>query len=501
MSQICASIRNRASVLLITILLSMSLLSSSGCGSGSGATKSVSPIPSAAVAIAISPAGIAVNPGEARTFTAVVTGTSNLGLTWAVTEGPTGGTVSGTGVYTAPATSGTFHLTATSLADSSKSATATISVMDMHGTFFGGADMSPVSGIHTASLLTSGKVLVAGGSDGWTEDFIEAGNQFAELYDPASGTFSAAGKMTDMRCFHAATVLQNGTVLLTGGFGQALDQPPVLSSAELYDPATNTFSAISGMRDTRAGHTATLLPNGMVLIAGGGTDGGWGFPIFGVANSSAELYDPASSSFTLTGSMSAPRFGHTATLLPNGKVLIAGGYSKGIVNTSTSALASTEIYDPATGLFTPGPNMTEARGGHTATLLANGVVLIAGGLTQNTVALASAELFDPVSGKFVPAGNMTIDREEHTATLLPNGRVLIVGGATSSSETLASAELYDPATGAFSITDTMTSPRSEHSATLLNNGAVLISGGNSALTGFGYSPTVNHAAELFKVLP
>ena len=160
--------------------------------------------------------------------------------------------------------------------------------------------------------------------------------------------------------------------------------------------------------------------------------------------------------------------------------------------------------------------MTEARGSHTATLLANGVVLIAGGLTQvgenpayqvgpgnsNTVALASAELFDPASGEFNPAGNMTVDREEHTATLLPDGSVLIVGGATGSHGTLASAELYDPATGTFSITDTMMSPRSAHSATPLNNGTVLISGGNSAGgrldTG---NPIINHTAELFKVLP
>ena len=517
MPQMYASIRSRITAFLIAALIPLSL-SLYGCGNGSGGNGSGGTNfgLTASVAIVVTPASIAVNPGEARPFYGVVTGTSNSGVTWAVTEGSSGGTVSGTGVYTAPATAGTYHLMATSVVDSTKSATATISVMDLHGIFFGDVDMRAVSGIHTATLLASGKVLVAGGSDGYTEDYTEAGDQLAELYDPVGGTFSDSIKMTSPRTFHNATLLQDGMVLLTGGFGSGFDQPPILSSAELYDPGTNTFSAISNMTTARAAHTATLLPNGKVLIAGGGTSGGWGFPAFGAGDSSAELYDPVTNSFTPTGAMNTPRFAHTATLLPNGKVLIAGGFSEGTIFTTMKALASSEFYDPSTGVFTPGPDMTQARGGHTATLLANGIVLIAGGLAQigdisnylvgpgdpDSVALASADLLDLSSGQFISTGNMTIDREEHTATLLPDGRVLIAGGATGSHGTLDSAELYDPATGAFSITDSMASQRSAHSATLLNNDTVLITGGNSGGGRYDTGATGGvHTAELFRVLP
>jgi hypothetical protein len=198
--------------------------------------------------------------------------------------------------------------------------------------------------------------------------------------------------------------------------------------------------------------TATLLHNGKVLIAGGGEDSG--FPM-----ASAELYDPSTDSFNATGSMSRPRASNTATLLANGKVLIAGGRG---AEESEERMASAELYDPATGSFTATGSMGRPRAGHTATLLADGRVLIAGGASAyNPADLTSAELYDPDTGTFKPTGSMTTARNGQTATLLPSGKVLFAGG---SDET---AELYDPATGSFSPTGPMSGPRLGHAATLL----------------------------------
>jgi hypothetical protein len=333
--------------------------------------------------------------------------------------------------------------------------------------------------------------LIAGGSNAGTGDWAEGGLNDAELYNPAIGSFVATATMASVRTRATATLLSNGKVLLTGGEGGGLNQPPVLASAELYDPATNTFASAGSMANARMAHTATLLRNGKVLIAGGGNAGGLGFPVFGDATYSAELYDPSTNAFTPTGSMGIARFAHTATLLPSGKVLIAGGFSSIRFNSAgATPLASTEIYDPGTGTFTSGPSMVGARGGHTATLLPDGALLITGGLTTlsgftyypptngSSVVLTSAELRDPTTGEFTSAGKMTVEREEHTATLLPNGKVLLVGGATGSAGTLSSAELYDPATRTFEATATMSTSRSGHSATLLRDGSVLIVGGH-----------------------
>jgi hypothetical protein len=216
--------------------------------------------------------------------------------------------------------------------------------------------MIRVLGIHTATLLPDGKVLMAGGSQGFSVDFEEAGQADAELYDPVAHLFTTTGSMTSPRDWHAATLLLNGKVLMTGGFGAGRpDRPPTLSSAEVFDPVTGTFAAAGNMSTVRAVHTATLLPDGKVLIAGGGGSGGFGFPSFDPAFATAEVYDPATNSFTATGAMGTARYAHTATPLLNGKVLIAGGFTTVPVTatSSSNALSTAELYDPATGAFTP----------------------------------------------------------------------------------------------------------------------------------------------------
>jgi hypothetical protein len=261
------------------------------------------------------------------------------------------------------------------------------------------------------------------------------------------------GSMVTARGSHTATMLDDGTVLIAGGTNGT-----ALSSAELYDPVTGLFSASGTMGEARMQHTATLLPNGKVLVTGG-----IGTGVF----ASAELYDPATGLFTATGSMATARANHTATLLPNGKVLVIGGTPNLV-----TGLASAELYDPDTGLFTATGSMTAARTQHSATLLGNGKVLVTGGAVT-----ASAELYDPATEEFTTTGSMTIARTSHTATLLADGKVLVVGGLGG----LASAELYDPATDLFTATGSMVTEvaRFAHTATLLSNDKVLVAGGTA----------------------
>lgn len=218
------------------------------------------------------------------------------------------------------------------------------------------------------------------------------------------------------------------------------------------------------MTTARAVHTATLLPNGKVLIAGG-------MERNRVFFASAELYDPVAELYAPTGSMTTKRASHTATLLRNGKVLIAGGGG------DDGQLASAEIYDPASGTFSATGTMNAKRSGHTATLLADGKVLVAGGAVINDM-LASAEIYDPSTGVFKRAGNMTMPRVAHAAVLLTTGDVLIAGGSAHRGDVLSSAEIYNPSAGAFTKTGDMSVVRHKLCAILLRDGRVLVTGGS-----------------------
>lgn len=470
-----------------------------GCGGGRAAPSPPPPLLPAGVSVSPSSATVALNAVQQFTATVSPPG-ANQAVTWAVQEGAAGGSIAANGLYTAPTIVGTFHVVAASAVDPSKRSTAFVVVSQRAVNFTTTASMLKVGGIHTATLLADGKVLVAGGSDG-TFNYAYGGQPDAELYDPVARSFTATGSMTSARTFHTASLLPNGKVLVTGGFSEGSpDQPLPENSAELYDAAIGSFTPAGTMGIARAVHTATLLPDGKVLIAGGGTkqivDGG--FPFLGPAIAESEVYNPATNSFSATGAMGTARFAHTATLLPNGKVLIAGGFS-----TSDIPLLTAELYDPATGTFNPTGNMGTPRGGHTAILLKNGNVLVSGGLTSldATATVPSAELYDPTTGTFNPTGSMVEARERHTATLLPDGRVLIVGG-NSKTDTLTSAEIYDPLRGSFVFAGNMGTPRSTHTATLLPDGTVLVAGGNyKERPGLGDWSLRTGTAELFRELP
>jgi len=278
------------------------------------------------------------------------------------------------------------------------------------------------------------------------------------------GVFAQAGDMIGERDSHTATLLQDGKVLVAGGLGRSGSQ----ANAELYDSGTGEFSATGNMIGARNDHTATLLPDGRVLVAGGFNDNLDGSEQW---LATAELYDPATGKFATTGSMLALREFHTATLLQDGRVLVAGGnYNSG------TAIAAAELYDPATRTFTATAPMKAARMCHTATLLPNGMVLIAGGYAGGAD-LATAELYDPKTGMFSATGPMKEARQLHTATLLQNGTVLVAGGEDNDA-TIASAELYNA--GVFTATGNLTEAREWHTATLLQDGLVLIAGGSDA---------------------
>ncbi|MEM5310813.1 kelch repeat-containing protein [Paraburkholderia sp. JHI869] len=279
-----------------------------------------------------------------------------------------------------------------------------------------------------------------------------------EVSNAVTGEWTPADSMNQARFGHTATLLPNGQVLVAGGA-----KKQVIASAELYDPVKDTWTSTGSLTQPRQSHTATLLPNGMVLVAGGFKAGA------GSEQSTAELYNPATGTWTATGSMTALRDSHTATLLANGMVLVAGGEGK------AGALASAELYNPATGSWALTGTMSQARYFHTATLLPNGMVLVAGG-TSDKGALASAELYNPATGIWSPAGSMSQARMNFATASLLDGRVLVAGGSDGSN-TLSSVELYDPALGMWSTTGSLANARDFLTATTLPGGHVLAAGG------------------------
>ena len=323
---------------------------------------------------------------------------------------------------------------------------------------------------HTATRLADGRVLIVGGT---TDTSPENTLSSAEIYDPDKEEFIRTGSMLTPRRAHTATYLASGKVLIAGG----CDPKGSLTTAELYDPASGTFTLTTGsMNHAQGWHTATLLHNGKVLIAGGITATGPVLP------GHAALYDPN------TGTFSAISLNHrlvcpAATLLPEGRVLIAAGRILAFVGSVGSSgfnyalvrlsFESSQLFDPVANTFSAtGDIPLHTTYWHTSTLLKNGMVLIAGGGDADEgYRSVSASLFDPGRKTFSEIGPTLGTRMLHTATLLNDGSVLIAGGTDPSSE------LYDPSTQKFSSNAMMNENRTGHTATLLNDGRVLLVGG------------------------
>jgi hypothetical protein len=331
-----------------------------------------------------------------------------------------------------------------------------------------------------STTLSSGtQVLIAGGVDSASH------LRSIVVYDGATQRFSLAGTMDAP--YDTATLLDNGTVLLAdrGNLVSLGSGDSALTTAEIFNPATGALSSTGPMLEGVNSAVAVKLSDGRVLIAGGRI-----YNHIAAPTSDAEIYDPASGAFSFTGSMNSPRFAHSATLLANGKVLVAGGILSAKKNVPT---ASAELYDPASGLFSATSSMNVRHANHTATLLADGKVLIAGGTSDSSgSAIPAAEIFDPVTGGFSAVGPMQAARSIHTATLLDSGKVLIAGG-TDGQNVLSSAELYDPVQMTFAGTGNMTVPREEFTANLFGNGQVLLAGG---ITGF-LEGSLTSSAEIY----
>ena len=326
---------------------------------------------------------------------------------------------------------------------------------------------------HTATLLPDGTVLIAGGVADNREETVLAS---AELYDPSTGTWTATGSMTNPRSQHTATLLHNGKVLVTGGYcdgttpqcvssvpAGAWDPDGAMATAELYDPSSHTWTATGRMITARSNHTATLLDDGMVLVVGAEHA-----PDSILASS--ELYDPGTGKWRATGDMITARTEQMATLLPGGMVLVAGGHGP-VSPTALGDLSSAELYDPRSGKWKVTGSMAAARGSDPLIVLANGLVLKTGGGPGDP---AACELYDPKTGTWSPTGSMAAARGQLSSTLLADGRVLVAAGF---GVPVASAEVYDPATGTWSDAGSFGLGTFENTATLLLNGKVLVTGG------------------------
>lgn len=323
---------------------------------------------------------------------------------------------------------------------------------------------------HAATLLPDGKVLVTGGYNGGQLATVE-------VYSPTTGTWSTTGSMAETRFVHTTTLLTNGLVLVVGGFGNG----GYLASAEVYNPVTGLWTPTASLNSPRYDHTATLLPNGKVLVAGGNGPG-W--------LSTTELYDPVAGTWTTTGSLTTARVESTATLLTNGLVLLVGGR-----DSSGNSLASAELYNPTNGTWTATGNLNAIRAGHTMSVLPSGLVLVTGGYANfaSQTYLSTADIYNPATGIWSTTGSLNTARQYATATKLPSGLVLVAGG--NSGTQLAGAELFSPSTGTWTNSSSLQGGRYFHTATLLNDGRALLVGGQ--LT----SGTALSTAELFTEPP
>jgi len=432
--------------------------------------------------IAVSPANATLPVYSVQRFAAIATNSDqttediSASVSWS-SSAPSVGTITSAGIFT---TVGQGQTTIQATFGSFNNST-TLTIQGR--SFVPVATFIQARQAHTATLLPNGQVLLAGGYGGTAGSGSYDVLNTAEIYDPTSKAIFETGGLATQRENHSATLLTNGKVLVAGGVtpmpgGGGFYEDT--ATAELYDPTGGTFTATGSLNTARDSQAAVLLPNGKVLIVGGYL---YNEGYFG-STASAEIYDPSTGQFTSTGSMSVARAGCTATLLNNGTVLVAGGVS------GFSLWSTSEIYDPSTGQFSSGPNLPAAEYGQSATLLSNGTVMLAGGTTTWMGSpWANVLIYDPSANTYSAIQSMAVARSSQTATTLNDGTILVVGGDASQNN-YNTAELFQPSNDTFLAAGTTTDniecgsgcmpvPGTFlHTATLLNDGTVLIAGGN-----------------------
>ena len=349
------------------------------------------------------------------------------------------------------------------------------------GTFAATGSMTTPREMHTSTLLLDGRVLLTGGLS--QEFFLSSVVNSAEIYNPASGAFASTGSMGAARFAHTATRLPDGRVLIAGGYDA---NGHSLNTAEIYDPAAATFTAAANMTTARSLHTATLLQSGKVLIAGGVNDQ----PGSGEILATAELYDPGNGTFTSTGNMSIGRYWQKAALLANGQALIVPG-------SDGADYGSAELYDPTAGAFNALPfTNSENLVAATVNLLPSGRALTTLTTPECWGSSNETNLYDPAAGMFTAGSNMTSQHCDSASVQLSDGGVLIVGSIEDDVGPNPGADVYDPQAQAFSPAGPMVTAHNNHRATLLESGEVLVTGGVNATAELYYPPSTLAAPAL-----
>jgi len=450
-------------------------------------------------AIAITPTSPATGVGlmlqlaATGTYSDGTTGDVTSQATW-TSSTPAAASIGGTTGLVSGISLGSTNITATV-----GSLTGTVPLRIVTGVWTPAASMLTPHAYHTATLLPNGNVLVLGG-----QGSSASGTADAEIYHPLSDTWTPAANLPTALTNQAATLLNDGTVLVTGGNDPALGGMTT-SQVEIYDPVTNTWTAGPSMIAPHAGHTATLLPNGKVLVVAG----------YGITSvvpvgpiSSSEIYDPVAKTWSQAATLPLARVDHSATLLANGTVLVAAGLTSADPSGANVILAvDGVVYNPASDQWTPTGNLQTPRFAHTATLPANGKVLLAGGEDKNYLPLANTETYDPATNTWSAGANLLVARGRASATLLSSGKVLIAGGQVPCTPTScppgtgampgATSELFDPVASASSMAASLNQGRFAHTATLTPNGVVVVVGGYGALLSQPFAAGQTATAELY----
>jgi hypothetical protein len=465
--------------LYVITLLSGVTLCCVGCGGG----KSPTP-PAPAVSVSITPSSSNLLVRTTAKFQAAVTGHTNTNVTFAVVEGSSGGQILNSGDYVAPQRPGTYTVRAISQGDPSRFADATVYVHDYRNTVSAIPRVADGYDYHTASLLADGTVLIVGG-----HGFVDLVHKQSLRYVPSTRSFQPDASLAVARMAHVAFTLPDGKVVVAGGYnlyGGSTAFDPAFKSSEIFDPVAKTFSGGPDMNFPRRNHVATQLKDSRVLVTGGIQLVGSGFG----ASPNTEIYDPALNRFVAANRMNDGRWMHTATLLTDGRVLITGGRNNNCTaNCQMYSLNSAEIFDPATGSYTPTGFMHYSRYNHTATLLSDGRVLILGGESTEDLGTGNdqvgvAEVYDPSTGQFTTWTSLIVPRSSHQATLLNNGLLWVTGGFKVSGFPTERTEFFNPQTGESVEGPLLTDNHVRHTSTRFSNGEVLIfAGWNGAQPG------------------